>query len=999
MAATFAALVLPATAMAAPGPLTVGAGDPSATAHSYDGVADCASPTYATLEAAHTAATEGDTILLCPGTHAGGVTITKANLTIAGAGRATTVLEAGGGTAVVQLGAGASGTTLRDLSVASRGSTGVSGIYTNAALADVRLQGLRIYRPDTPYVLYGVTIHNNGVATNWQVDDVTINGYGVGFRVRGQAHGLTIRDSAFDGNSEGMSSVVASPAPTTPQLTGLLVERSSFDDNRNKGLYFETLSEATFDAIEVVGSGLKSGTHATPHAFEANLKGGAAEDLVIRDARVVGSDGVGINIKARSDQAPGTSLEGASVTGTVVTGNAGGVAFANAVSDASVTSSTLEGNNGVGLVNDTPAPVVATGNYWGCPGGPGTPGCDGVESPDGAAPIDVSAPLAAPAVGRRYVSATTGTDSANDCLDSGAPCATVQHGVDTAQPGDTVQLGAGVFAGGVTVAGKPVTIAGTGSGWNATTIQGPSDLDVLPACVDGAKATVCAGSGATLTVRDLTVDGNQAGASGIGFADANGTVARVRTTRTRDTYDSDGSLRSNQRGHGVEAAAAGGVARTVTVADSRIEDFQKSGVRVSGADLTVSVTGNTVLCSGPQAGIAANGITLLDGVGGSIVGNAVSGCSYTGPVDTSSIGMLLQDPSTLVVEGNSIAQSDRGLYVRGTPTSEIEVAGNTFTGNTLAIDVDAAGTVSTVTVGTNDYSGNGEAINGIAVVELVTPSLSFAAKPGAYAGRQRVDLEVTGGSASIRSVVVDGHDAVFDVNASACTSSTLDADETCAVWLDAASAVQGDFAGTLAVTTRGQVPVIGQTSLAATFAGTLQGGTGDDGAVGPVGPAGPDGAAGVAGNDGAPGTNGSNGADGAPGARGDAGAAGPQGLLGLPGAKGDVGAAGPLVLAVSPVRITDESRVVVATVVCPASACRVAARTATLKIGKRTFRLQVRTSSRVARGKAGTVTLVLTREARQALALGKKGVARVRITVDGKSSPVIKTTLRAAPAR
>src|SRR4029453_3637569 len=51
----------------------------------------------------------------------------------------------------------------------------------------------------------------------------------------------------------------------------------------------------------------------------------------------------------------------------------------------------------------------------------------------------------------RFV-ATTGDDSYNDCRDSGAPCKTVQHGVDVACSGDTIMVDAGTYPEQVSIA-------------------------------------------------------------------------------------------------------------------------------------------------------------------------------------------------------------------------------------------------------------------------------------------------------------------------------------------------------------------------------------------------------------------------------------------------------------------------------------------------------------------------------------------------------------------
>lgn len=883
-AAVVGLLAVPAGASADAATLTVGPEAPGAAAHPFDGTSDCAAPEHATIAAAVAAAHAGDTILVCPGSYTGAVSITTENLTIAGAGTDSTTLSAASSSGTVALGSGADGTTVRDMAIRSEA---VPGVRTDSTVDGVTLLNLDVRNTSvaSPRSGYGISIHNNGVATDWVLDHVSASNYRVGMRVRGQAHGLTIRDSHFDGNKEGLSSVVASP-PGAPQLTGLLVERSSFNDNVDKGLYFETISDATFDQIEVVGSGVKHSTHQSPHGFEVNHKGTAAENLVLRDSRIVGSAGLGINIKARNDQFASSSLTGVSITGVVVTGNAAGVGFGNAVSDATVSGSTIEGNQGAGIVNGTTSPVVATGNFWGCAEGPGNPGCDDVASEDGAGPVDAGEPLEQPAVGRRYVAADGDDDGgANACLSSDAPCATVQHAVDQAQAGDTVDVGAGSFAGTVNVAGKAVTIRGAGQ--DETTIVGAATYAGNPQCINYSprieRAVVCAIGGADLTVRNLTVDGNDAGVSGVGFMESDGAVENVRTDRTRDPLKTDpdtGDLQPDgqQRGQGIEALAVGATPRTVEVRSATLARFQKTGVRAYGASLTINVSDSTVTCFGPQGGNGQNGITLMIGASGRVAGNEVIGCAYTG-ADSGS-GILAWEAGDVAVEGNTVAESDNGIHYRGSADSSIVIADNTLRENAIAIE--ATEELAQLVIGANTYLDNGKAVDGLPAVELQTSALTFTAKAGAYAGRQRAELTAVDGDVSIRSIVVDGDDEVFDVNASACTSGVLEEGETCTVWVNAMSAVEGPFAGSLLVTTRGGAPVVGSTTLTATIAGTLQGDPG------PQGPAGAPGA------DGAQGPQGVPGVDGAPGADGAAGPQGPQGPRGLPGIGGPVGPVGPI---------------------------------------------------------------------------------------------------------
>ena len=130
----------------------------------------------------------------------------------------------------------------------------------------------------------------------------------------------------------------------------------------------------------------------------------------------------------------------------------------------------------------------------------------------------------------RYVS-TTGIDAANDCADSGAPCATLQHAVDSADDFDEVRVAAGSYTGSATVTvtrasneydyrqvlfiGKPLSVRGgyLETDWNtsdpqtnATAID--ADGDGRPVSVVDTGESVVTLAGLTLTGGDSTGLGN-----------------------------------------------------------------------------------------------------------------------------------------------------------------------------------------------------------------------------------------------------------------------------------------------------------------------------------------------------------------------------------------------------------------------------------------------------------------------------------------------------------
>jgi hypothetical protein len=142
--------------------------------------------------------------------------------------------------------------------------------------------------------------------------------------------------------------------------------------------------------------------------------------------------------------------------------------------------------------------------------------------------------------GTRYV-ATTGTDAANDCTLASAPCETVQHAVDVANPGETIKIATGIYT---DVHGRPapysypsiitqvvylsktVTVRG---GYDSTFAE-PPDSEAHPTTLDaqGRGRVVVVTSNATATIEGLRLTGGQASRLGGGWdlpnSDAGGGV-------------------------------------------------------------------------------------------------------------------------------------------------------------------------------------------------------------------------------------------------------------------------------------------------------------------------------------------------------------------------------------------------------------------------------------------------------------------------------------------
>ena len=116
---------------------------------------------------------------------------------------------------------------------------------------------------------------------------------------------------------------------------------------------------------------------------------------------------------------------------------------------------------------------------------------------------DVAYASSACASATRWV-ATTGDDTFNDCATAGSPCVTIQHAVDVACAGDTIEVAAGTYAESPRV-NKSVTLHGT-SGRDLTSIAlqtAPTYLGALS--ISGTDVTL---DGFTIVGRDGTSNGS-----------------------------------------------------------------------------------------------------------------------------------------------------------------------------------------------------------------------------------------------------------------------------------------------------------------------------------------------------------------------------------------------------------------------------------------------------------------------------------------------------------
>ena len=161
--------------------------------------------------------------------------------------------------------------------------------------------------------------------------------------------------------------------------------------------------------------------------------------------------------------------------------------------------------------------------------------------------------------------------------------------------------------------GKSLTLLGQSQA--GTIIQSPATLasSSLHAGITYKPIVFAHGAGNTISVKQLTVDGNGQGNAnnrftGVGYYNAGGTVDHVSVVHVRDN-----PLSGVQHGYGILSRNDDAASRSLTISHDTVSDYQKNGIDVRGTGMTTTITGNTVTGAGDTAAIAQNGIVVIGG--------------------------------------------------------------------------------------------------------------------------------------------------------------------------------------------------------------------------------------------------------------------------------------------------------------------------------------------------------------------------------------------------
>ena len=337
----------------------------------------------------------------------------------------------------------------------------------------------------------------------------------------------------------------------------------------------------------------------------------------------------------------------------------------------------------------------------------------------------------------------------------------IQDALDAALNGDTIDIAAGTYREQVTVNGKDLTFHGAGDGAGGTIIESPNAAALVVNAIDpnagrpNKFAVIAVTNDANVTIEGVAVDGREQGfipgASAYDFVgvyvlNSDAVISGVAVSNIDDTVGPP--IGNGQRDFAIIAtshdAAHGGLGpHAVTIEHSTLSNFQKGGMLLNGATLTVDIHDNTITGAGAQTGnMAQNGIQVggaFGGTDGTIHDNTITDigriATTSSPGGATGIlafaaastidisgnhitgrGPISSDPNFANaaiavfntehgnVTGNTISSYDVALVDGGTFTTPMSHAGNTYTSNTVNISFEPASASSSfVFIGSDGF--------------------------------------------------------------------------------------------------------------------------------------------------------------------------------------------------------------------------------------------------------------------------------------------------------
>ena len=261
----------------------------------------------------------------------------------------------------------------------------------------------------------------------------------------------------------------------------------------------------------------------------------------------------------------------------------------------------------------------------------------------------------------------------------GAQFTLIQNAINTASPGDEIDICNGIYAEQLLINKSLDINADFGAFLVPASI--PQNATSL-ATGDGIAAAVFVSGATSVSSSGLTVDGINNGITGcaprligVYFQNSSGSLrhAAVRNFRLGT------ALNACQSGTGVFVESGGGQSSEVEIADCSIHDFQKNGITANEAGTNAKIHNNVVTGIGPTTGAAQNGIQIGFSAEGAIRENIVtnnvwSPCMVVATCQTVATNILVVLSDNVRVSDNTVGISQVGIFIDG---NDAELRGNT----------------------------------------------------------------------------------------------------------------------------------------------------------------------------------------------------------------------------------------------------------------------------------------------------------------------------------
>jgi len=280
--------------------------------------------------------------------------------------------------------------------------------------------------------------------------------------------------------------------------------------------------------------------------------------------------------------------------------------------------------------------------------------------------------------------AFTQTVAVGACLPHLKSYSTISQAVGSVSAGSTILICPGTYPEQVTIA-QPLTLRGVQDG-NASnpTVTVPSGglTKSVIAPTNGVamffQILVQGTESGLVNISNLAVNGSSSANSnlngwieGIYYQNSSGTISSVATY----------GQRGNGYGFGIFLEGTTSPAKTVSVTDSSIHDFDSEGVRTNGSgvppSLTVKITSNAVISASSFSGNPVYGGVDLQGAAGSILYNRV--ITHPAPAGISA-GVGIAIPSNSTITGNTVENFTVGIWSLGThnaiESNQVSLAGS-----------------------------------------------------------------------------------------------------------------------------------------------------------------------------------------------------------------------------------------------------------------------------------------------------------------------------------